>query len=169
MASGKTHTNIIMFAALPGTLSARRPTMPAPTSPNDTLLEFIGCACAKLHLVSDSGLRRVGCDETHELISRSRWPVWAVGVRHRDSARDGKARQTVGERRRWCSLGKQVRRRDVRSDGDARRLAELRSPRRSSAVGWGGHPGSLCRAKDGCESGDSSRRTRTGRGADGAR
>jgi hypothetical protein len=27
----------------------------------------IPCACAKLHLVSDFGLRRVGCDETHEL------------------------------------------------------------------------------------------------------
>ncbi len=26
------------------------------------------CACAKLHLVSDSGLRRVGWDETHGLL-----------------------------------------------------------------------------------------------------
>ena len=65
------------------------------------LLTPVGCACAKLHLVSDSGLRRVGCDETHELIPRSGGSVRAVGIRHVDFARDGMARRTgadVGDR-----------------------------------------------------------------------
>jgi len=62
------------------------------------------CACAKLHLVSDSGLRRVGCDETHELISRWRWSVRAVGIRTADFVRDDMARHTVGERRDGAGL-----------------------------------------------------------------
>ncbi len=85
--------------------------------------EIEACACAKLHLVSDSGLRRVGWDETHELIPRSRGSVRAVGIRHVDFARDGKARHTLRERCRWRSPRKQVRRRGVRSADEARRLA----------------------------------------------
>ena len=38
------------------------------------------CACAKLHLVSDSGLGRVGWDKTHELIPRSGGSVRAVSI-----------------------------------------------------------------------------------------
>jgi len=134
------------------------------------LKEFIASVVpAQNSIWCEIGPERARCDETHDLITRSRGSVRAIGIRHVDFACDGRTLHPVRERRRWRSPRKRVRRRGVRGAGEARRLAESRSPRRSSAVGWGEHPGSLCRATNASASGDSNRRTRTGRGADGAR